>query len=144
MLIQFGHNDSHAKTKPEATDAATDYSENLRRYIDEARAAGATPVLVTPMHRRTWNPDGTLYDILQPYADAMKAIGAEKKVPVIDLHAMSRELYLKLCEQACLEFANAEGDRTHFGEKGAQMMAGLVMSKFADAVPEWKPRLKKP
>lgn len=144
VLIQFGHNDSHAKEKPEATDAATDYRENLRRYVDEARHAGAIPVLITPMHRRTWNPDGTLYDILQPYADAMKAVGVEKKVPVIDLHAMSRELYLQLGEQKCLEFANSPTDRTHFGEKGAKAMAELVMSKFADAVPEWKPRLKKP
>ncbi|MEZ0216966.1 MAG: SGNH/GDSL hydrolase family protein, partial [Rariglobus sp.] len=31
ILIQFGHNDSHDKGKPEATDAATDYRENLRR-----------------------------------------------------------------------------------------------------------------
>jgi len=143
VLIQFGHNDSHAKDKPEATDAATDYSANLRRYIDEARAAGAVPVLITPMHRRTWNPDGTLYDTLQPYADAMKAVGAEKSVRVIDLHAMSRELYLRLGEKACMDFANAEGDRTHFDEKGARTMAELVMGKLPGAVPQLKPRLKR-
>ncbi len=144
ILIQFGHNDSHAKTRPESTDAATDYSDNLRRYIDEARAAGATPVLITPMHRRTLNDDGTLLDILQPYADAMKAVAAEKRVPVIDLHAMSRELYLKTGLDKCVEFANSATDRTHFGEKGARAMAELVMSKLPDAVPEWKARLKKP
>ncbi|MFA6544360.1 MAG: GDSL-type esterase/lipase family protein [Limisphaerales bacterium] len=31
VLIQFGHNDSHAKDRPESTDAATDYREFLRR-----------------------------------------------------------------------------------------------------------------
>lgn len=92
ILIQFGHNDSHAKEKPEATDAATDYREYLRRYVTEARAAGAVPVFITPMHRRTFKPDGTLEDILQPYADAMKAVGAELHVPVVDLHTMSGEL----------------------------------------------------
>ena len=33
VLIQFGHNDSHAKDHPEATDAATDYRDYLRRAI---------------------------------------------------------------------------------------------------------------
>jgi lysophospholipase L1-like esterase len=142
VLIQFGHNDSHPKERPESTDAATDYRENLRRYIDDARAAGATPVLVTPMLRRNWNPDGTLLDILQPYADAMKAVAAERKVPVIDLYTMSRELYLKVGQEKCAEFANLPTDHTHFGEKGARAMAELVMSKFAEAVPDWKARLK--
>ncbi len=144
ILIQFGHNDSHAKEKPEATDAATDYRENLRRYIDDARTIGAQPVLVTPMLRRNWNPDGTLDDILQPYADAMKAVAAEKKAPLIDLHTMSRELYLKVGEQKAAEFANAATDHTHFGEKGAKAMAELVMSKLPDAAPELKAKLKKP
>ena len=144
VLIQFGHNDSHAKEKPEATEAATDYRENLRRYVDDARGIGARPVLITPMHRRNWKPDGTLDDILQPYADAMKAVAAEKKVPLIDLHAMSRELYLKLGEQKAAEFANAATDHTHFGEKGAKAMAELVMSKLPDAAPELKAKLKKP
>lgn len=142
VLIQFGHNDSHAKERPEATDAATDYRENLRRYVDETRGIGAKPVLVTPMCRRTFNPDGTLSDILVPYADAMKAIAAEKQVPLIDLHAMSAELYLKLGPEACKELQNKEGDQTHFGAKGAEAMAGLVMSQLPKALPEIGTRLK--
>ena len=62
VLIQFGHNDSHGPEKPESTDAATDYKEYLRRYIDESRAIGATPILVTPMVRRTFDADGKLQD----------------------------------------------------------------------------------
>jgi len=142
ILIQFGHNDSHAKDRPEATDAATDYREYLHRYVTEARAAGAVPVFITPMHRRTFKPDGTLEDILLPYADAMKAIGTELHVPVVDLHAMSGELYLKLGPEKCLELQNKPGDATHFGERGARAMAELIMSKLPDAVPELKPLLK--
>ena len=143
ILIQFGHNDSHGKEKPEATDAATDYREYLRQYIAEARAAGAKPVLVTPMMRRTFLPDGTLEDILKPYADAMKAVASETKTPLIDLFTMSGELYRKLGPEKCLELANAGKDKTHFSEKGARSMAELVMSQFADAVPEWSGFLKK-
>lgn len=144
VLIQFGHNDSHAKTEPKATDAATDYREYLRQYIGETRALGATPVLITPMYRRVWKEDGTgtLADVLQPYAEAMKAVGVEKRVPVIDLHTMSRELYLKLGEQGCLALASGPGDRTHFNEKGARAMADLIIGKLPDAAPTLKPLLK--
>jgi len=142
ILIQFGHNDSHAKEKPEATDAATDYREYLRQYVNEARGIGAVPVFVTPMLRRNYKADGSFDDILQPYAEAMKAVAAELKVPVIDLHTMSRELYLQLGPEKSRELENKPGDNTHFGEKGARAMAELVMSKLPAAVPELQPLLK--
>ena len=139
VLIQFGHNDSHAKDRPEATDAATDYRDYLRRYVDESRAIGATPIFVTPMHRRNFDKDGNLTDVLHVYADAMKAVAAEKKVPVIDLHTSSGKLFAKLGDVGCVEMANKADDRTHFNEKGAKAMAELVMKEL----PQVEPRLKK-
>jgi lysophospholipase L1-like esterase len=141
ILIQFGHNDSHDPAKPEATNAATDYPENLRRYVDEARAAGAKPVLITPMVRRNFRGD-QLADILGPYADAMKAVAVEKKVPLIDLHASSAKLVSELGEAKSMEFANAPTDHTHFNEKGAKAMLALIMQELPAAVPELKPYLK--
>lgn len=144
VLIQFGHNDSHAPEKPEATDANTDYKTNLCRYIDESRAAGATPILVTPMVRRTFEPDGKLKDDLQRYADAMKQVGAEKSVPVIDLHASSKALVESLGEKESAKMANKEGDYTHFNVEGASKMAELVMKELPSASPVLKEHLKKP
>ncbi len=143
VLIQFGHNDSHAMERPESTDAATDYKENLRRYVDEARASGATPILVTPMHRRTFNPDGTLNDYLKPYTDAMKEVVAEKKAALIDLHKSSGELFATLGEKSNEEFANQPDDRTHFNEKGAKAMAELVMKELPNVEPRLKSHLLK-
>jgi lysophospholipase L1-like esterase len=136
VLIQFGHNDSHGAAKPESTDAAMDYRDFLRRYVDESRTASATPVFVTPMHRRTFDADGKLKDLLQPYADAMKAVAAEKKVALIDLHASSGELFRKLGKEHCPELANAPTDFTHFNEKGARAMADLVMKELPAAAPQ--------
>jgi lysophospholipase L1-like esterase len=144
VLIQFGHNDSHSGDPYQYTNPATTYSANLRLFIDEARAAGATPVLITPMHRRTLNADGTLNDNLKPYADAMKAVAVEKNAPVIDLHTMSGDLYLSLSSAELQALAPAppeQNDKTHFGEQGAMTMAELIMSRFPDAVPDWQPRL---
>ena len=141
VLIQFGHNDSHDPAKPEATDAATDYRDFLRRYIAESRAAGAKPVLVTPMYRRTFDDASKLTDILQPYADAMKAVAAETSTPLIDLHAASGKLFTELGQERSKAFANAADDRTHFNEAGARAMAKLVMAELPQQVPELKPRL---
>ncbi len=105
VLIQFGHNDSHAPTNPEATNAATDFRGYLRKYIDETRAFGGVPVLVTPMCRRTPT------DNLGPYADAMKIVATEKKVALIDLHASSAKLYAQLGADGVVALeANVAGD----------------------------------
>lgn len=142
VLIQFGHNDSHDPAEPESTDAATDYRDFLRQYIDESRAAGAKPVLITPVQRRKFNDDGTLNDTLEPYAEAMKAVAAEKKVPLVDLHAASGKLYLEIGEQGCTELASAADDQTHFNEKGAWAMAELVMEQLPVAEPSLQQYLK--
>lgn len=127
VLIQFGHNDSHTPGKPESTDAATDYREYLRQYVKDANEIGATAIFITPMHRRTFNDDGSLKDNLQPYADAMKDVAAEVDVSVIDLHSSSGILFLQLGKEKSMELANADDDQTHFNEKGAKKMAELVM-----------------
>jgi len=124
IFIQFGHNDSHAPGKPEATRADGDFMDNLRRYVTEARAIGATPIFVTPMHRRTFK-DGALTLELQPYADAMKKVGEEMKVPVVDLYTLSGEVFLKLGDEGSADLMGP-GERTHFSEKGARLLAGLV------------------
>jgi rhamnogalacturonan acetylesterase len=144
VLIQFGHNDSHGPDKPESTDAATTYKDYLRRYIDDSRAIGATPILVTPMVRRTFDAAGQLIDALAPYADAMKDVAKDKKVPVIDLHASTKALVEKLGPDASAEMANKTGDATHFNEKGARAMAELVLKDLPLAEPKLKEYLKRP
>ena len=144
VLIQFGHNDSHAPEKRESTHAATDYRDYLRRYIDEARAIGATPILVTPMVRRIFGADGKLDDSLAPYAEAMKTVALEKKAAVIDLHASSAALVEKLGPAVSADMANKQGDLTHFNEKGARAMAGLVIQSLSAADPKLASLLKNP
>jgi lysophospholipase L1-like esterase len=144
VLIQFGHNDSHAPDKPEATDAATTYKDYLRQYIDDSRAIGAIPILVTPMVRRTFDAQGKLTDNLAPYAESMKDVAGEKKVAVIDLHSSSQALVEKLGPEASTELANKKGDATHFNEKGARAMADLVMKDLPLAEPNLKKYLKEP
>lgn len=149
ILIQFGHNDSHARSKPESTDAATDYRDYLRRYIDDARAASASPILVTPMVRRTFDDNGKIAERpevgnLLPYVEAMKAVGSEKGVPVIDLYAASKALMEKMGPDASAALASKKGDVTHFNEAGARTMADLVLRQLPVAEPKLKDCLAQP
>lgn len=150
VLIQFGHNDNH-KGRPEGTDADTDYKENLRRYVGEARAAGLNPVLVTPPHRRRFK-NGSLTRELAPYADAMKAVSTEMSVPVVDLYASSGALFDRLGEEGSdaltmndLDRGKKPGsDRTHFTESGAREMARLVAKDLAEVDSVLKSQIRLP
>ncbi len=53
LFIQFGHNDQ--KEKGEGVGAFTTYKADLKQFVSEARRHGATPVLITSMHRRNFD-----------------------------------------------------------------------------------------
>ncbi|PVM90788.1 lysophospholipase [Caulobacter endophyticus] len=87
VLIQFGHNDQPGKPG-RSTDLATEYPANLKRYVEEVRAAGGKPVLVTPLTRRQFE-GGKLIDDLGPWAEATRKVAAETRTPLVDLHGKS-------------------------------------------------------
>jgi len=86
-LIQFGHNDQ----KPAANLPVSAFEAYLQRYVDDVRAIGATPVLVTSLSRRTFR-DGKVVEDLTDYVNATKAVGARNGITVIDLNAISTRL----------------------------------------------------
>jgi lysophospholipase L1-like esterase len=87
VLIQFGHNDQPGKPG-RSTDLKTEFPANLRRYVDEAIAAGAHPVLLTPLTRRQFVA-GRLQNDLASWAAAVAMVATEKHVPLVDLNALS-------------------------------------------------------
>ncbi|MFA6103734.1 MAG: rhamnogalacturonan acetylesterase [Victivallaceae bacterium] len=142
VLIQFGHNDSHAKDKPESTDAATNYTEFLRKYVDDVRAAKATPILIAPMHRGKFEK-GKISAELQPYVDAMKKIAREKDVVCIDLYISSGSLMQELGPDGIAPLFCAPDDRTHFSETGAIAIAELIVKDLSAAKTPLSSYLKK-
>jgi len=87
VLIQFGHNDQPGKPG-RSTDLAAEFPANLRRYVAEARAAGARPVLVTPLVRRQFVA-GRHQNDLASWAEAVRRVAAETGTPLVDLNARS-------------------------------------------------------
>jgi len=87
VLIQFAHNDQ--SSRPERwTDETTEFPANLRRFVDEVKAAGATPVLVTPLTRREFK-DGKLKNSLASWSDQVRGVAKAMEVPLVDLNALS-------------------------------------------------------
>ena len=144
-LIQFGHNDEPGKGPDRETQPDTTYREYMTRYVEEARAIGAKPVLVTSLVRRQWNTsgDGKITSSLVPYVEAVKKIAAEKNVPLIDLHASSKELCEQLGREKCNELSPLKEtntvDNTHLNAKGSVVFAKLVVQDLITAVPELAP-----
>jgi lysophospholipase L1-like esterase len=89
VLIQFGHNDQPGKPG-RSTDLATEFPANLRLYVKEARAAGAEPILLTPLTRRQFKA-GKLDRDLDAWADAIRKVAAEMQVPLVDLNKRSAD-----------------------------------------------------
>ena len=56
LLVEFGHNDQ--KQKGPGKGAFYSFAYNLKIFIDEARAKGAHPILVTPTSRRRFDENG--------------------------------------------------------------------------------------
>ncbi len=130
VMIQFGHNDAHGKDKPESTDANTDYMNNLRTYVDEAKAAGVVPILISPMHRRIFEKSGEPSAELLPYATAMKKVALEKGVIFVDLYSASGILLKDLGSEGSLDLFCRPSDSSHFSRKGAEKMAALIVGEL--------------
>jgi hypothetical protein len=111
------------------TDPETTFRENMTRYVEEARAAGAQPVLVTSIVRRVFTDDGKIKrDSLVPYVEVVRELAMELKVPLVDLYVSTLAQAEKLGSDGCAEIdaglPDRKRDTTHLGPKGSEEIAG--------------------
>jgi len=133
VLVQLGHNDQPGKPG-RSTDIATEFPANLRRYVEEIRAAGAHPVLLTPLTRRAFK-DGRLLDDLGPWADVIRGIAKDMQVPLVDLHARSIAAVQALGPAQSMRFAQAPARSWIY----AAAQTGTTVDHDAPALPETSP-----
>ncbi|WP_436521205.1 rhamnogalacturonan acetylesterase [Actinoplanes sp. HUAS TT8] len=141
LLVSFGHNDEKVEDPARGTDPWTTFQDYLRLYLDGARAAHAHPVLVTPVERRRFRADGTPYLSHGEYPDAMRALAEQTRTPLIDLTALSFDLWSKLGPEATKDYflwldaglspnyPDGVADNTHFQAHGAIEVARLVVTQ---------------
>lgn len=143
MVLQFGHNDEVTPQHLARQVPLPQYAANLKRFVAEARAAGITPVLVTPVTRRYFGADGKIHSDLTAYSNAMKSVARQMHAPLIDLQDESIAYLDRVGQTAGNELAitkkNAEGktifDKTHLNWKGSYVFGRMVAVGLGKAVP---------
>ena len=147
LFIQFGHNDQKIESSTYVA-PFTGYKEQLMVFIRAAREKGANPVLVTPVHRRIFDDQGKMINSHGDYPEAMRQLAGAEAVPLIDLHAMSEELFEAMgpegSKKAFVHYpagmfpgqATALADDSHFSNYGAMILAMcMVQGIKASKVP---------
>ena len=117
VIIQFGHNDEKKNDPKRYTEVGGSFDDNLRRYVNEAKAKGANPILLNCVARRNFSaPTGkviddeglrdkafeggddlkgggdTLIDTHGAYREVPRAIAKELGVPFIDANKVTSDL----------------------------------------------------
>ncbi len=130
LFIQMGHNDQ--KEKGEGVGAFTTYKADLKRFVNDARGRGATPVLITSVNRLTFDANGKILNSLGDYPEAVRQTAKEERVALIDLNAMSKPFYEALGPVDAHK-AFAGNDTTHHNNYGSYELAKCVVQGIKDA-----------
>lgn len=173
VLLQWGHNDDGPLDDPARArgtikgigdetreienpilkihETVHSYGWYLRKYVTDALAAGATPILCSPIPRKTWR-DGKVARDAESYGGWARAVAAEMRVAFVDLNEIIARQYDALGE-AEVEPLFAD-PHTHTSRAGAELNAAAVVaglkalnpdplsayfSEKGKAVAPWKP-----
>ena len=140
VIIQFGHNDQKLKDSTKFTNPHTQYRANLERYVNETRAKGATPILMTSIVRRNFNENGVLIDTHNDYPLIVRMVAKDMTVPFVDMQLLTEQmeiaagpekskllhLHFKAGENAYYDKDKA--DDTHLSKLGATTVAKLALN----------------
>ncbi|MFR9179555.1 rhamnogalacturonan acetylesterase [Phocaeicola vulgatus] len=143
IFMEFGHNDQ--KQKGPGKGAYYSFMTSLKTFIDEARARGVYPVLVTPTQRRSFDENGKIRDTHEDYPEAMRWLAAKENVPLIDLNEMTRTLYeamgVEPSKKAFVHYPAGTypgqnrvlADNTHFNPYGAYQISKCIIEGIKKA-----------
>ena len=125
VIIQFGHNDEKAKSPDRYTVPGSTFDANLKKFVNETREKGGTPILMNSIVRRNFPANGiaaaqtddrqktwkkglenypaegdTLVDTHRDYRIAPRNVAEEMGVAFVDMNALTHELVQGLGKDA--------------------------------------------
>ena len=154
VLLQMGHNDGGALDGPKArgslkglgeetkdvtlpdgrSDTVHTYGWYMRKYIADARAKGAVPILFTLTIRNIWTdgPDGKPHIERDMGYDAyLRQLATDQHVPLIDMANLEADrLEAMGSEKTAMLFPK---DHTHTSSEGAELVADSVVRALRKA-----------
>lgn len=146
LLMQFGHNEGSVpdttkagrrgvlrgtgpETKPLVwpdghPETVQTYGAYLRKFIREAKAKGATPVVCSMIPRNEWK-DGRVLRADQDFGKWAAEVAQQEGVAFINLNDLTARKYEQLGPDETKKFF--PGDHTHTNPTGAQVNAASVV-----------------
>lgn len=145
VLIQFGHNDISVIDQPKyrgaiatAADSSHVYKLQrgdyevvysfgwyLKKFIQDVREKGATPILVSLTPRNEWT-DGKIERRNDTYGQWYRLVAQETGVELVDLHNLAADYYDQKCGSKARAAKYYKRDHTHTSLLGAKTHAKCV------------------
>lgn len=147
VLIQFAINDAGKSNADRYAPVCGNvdnptsgsYEWYMTQFIKDANAKGATPILVTTViGMGAYNSSqGRFVNSYTDYCNACKSLAAKYYIPCIDLNTIMVNHYNSVGYNTALSYhlmgaVSGSTDGTHFCEKGANIVAGLVAKAVKD------------
>jgi lysophospholipase L1-like esterase len=141
VLIQFAINDAGKSNADRYAPVCGNvnyptegsYEWYMTQFINGAKAKGATPILVTTViGMNAYNSStGKFTNSYTDYCNACKNLASKYSIPCIDLNTIMVNHYNSVGYNTALSYhlkgaVQGSTDGTHFCEKGANIVAGLV------------------
>ncbi|MEU2554039.1 hypothetical protein ABZ589_20525 [Streptomyces sp. NPDC013313] len=139
VVIDFGAVEQRINV-PLRYHSPREFTEFLRLYVEAIRGEGATPVLVTPTARCTFDIHGNVVDSHDGYPDLVRECATATGTPLVDLNHFTTRLLQELGPTRARGFYrwtdagehpnHPDGiiDSTHFNEAGALEVARIFAS----------------
>ncbi|KAF9696516.1 hypothetical protein EKO04_005672 [Ascochyta lentis] len=121
--------------KPNSGVTLADYKTNLAKFAAEASSAGATPIIVTPLTRRTFSGGKVIENLANETAAAIEVAEANS-LHWINLNEASTKYVNAIGSAAADKYNLASGDRTHVNEWGGVVFARIVSDLLVGKYPE--------
>jgi lysophospholipase L1-like esterase len=152
VIMQFGHNDGGAindTSRARATikgagedtveidnmltrrhEVVHSYGWYLKKYIADARAKGATAIVLSPVPRKTWDSAGRIARASGDYALWAAQAAREANAGFIDLNELAAREYDRLGHDAVMRLFPlvTPDEHTHTNLAGAELNARLVIA----------------
>lgn len=127
VTVMYGTNDSYVDQGKSASRITVDeYRANLGKLVDELRAAGITPLLMTEPR---WGKAAKLNGVgehpnvrLEKYVDVCRAVAADKRTPLIDHFQRWTQ-----AEAKGLDIGAWTTDQCHPNPEGHRVLAELIL-----------------
>jgi len=153
VIIQFGHNDEK-EDEARRTEPFSTYKENLAQFVSVAKKAGAYPILLSSISRRSFDERGKIKDTHGDYPRAMKAFAQDNGLPFVDMNALttdflnnlgetkSRDLFMNFDSGIYDNYPEGKTDNTHLRYQGAFEIARIALTEIKKLSGNYEPLAK--